>query len=92
MYAQQINSRRGKIKILLDDNYKPVKPVNNFLKSMLNRGKSPNTITTYCYHLKLFFEFLQNIGITYDDVYADESSEKGPMDYFSDFIIYLCQS
>lgn len=89
MYAQQINSRRGKIKILLDDNYKPVKPVNNFLKSMLNRGKSPNTITAYCYHLKIFFEFLQAIGITYDDVFADESSEKGPMDYFSDFIIYL---
>ena len=89
MNAKQINTKRGKVKILLDDDYKPVKPVNNFLKSMLNRGKSPNTITTYCFHLKLFFEYLQVIGINYDDVFGYDDSEKGPMDYFSDFIMYL---
>ena len=45
--------------ILLDSQYKMVIPVMEFIKYLDNTGKAPNTIKTYCYHLKLFYEFIE---------------------------------
>jgi len=45
--------------ILLDDNGKLVIPVVKFLKYLDNTEKSPNTLRTYCYALKSYFEFLK---------------------------------
>jgi site-specific recombinase XerD len=42
----------------LDDNYVPVQPIQQFLRYFNNIERSPNTIRTYAYHLKLFWEFL----------------------------------
>ena len=90
MYTQKINTARGSILLLMDDDYRIVKPVKAYFKFLYNKGKSPNTIITYCYHLKLYFEYLQEIGITYDQIFSDDLPDsKGPLDYFADFIMYL---
>jgi integrase/recombinase XerD len=54
--------------VLMDDKNKPVIPVIKFLKYLDNTGKKENTLKSYCYHLKLYFEFLQQVEIEYRSV------------------------
>ncbi|NJL09233.1 MAG: tyrosine-type recombinase/integrase [Calothrix sp. SM1_7_51] len=46
--------------MVLDDNYLPVEPIQKYLHYLDNVGRSPNTIQTYAYNLKLFWEFLRS--------------------------------
>ena len=43
-------------------------PVMEFIKYLDNTGKAPNTIKTYCYHLKLFYEFIERKNIKLNQV------------------------
>lgn len=54
--------------MLLDDNGIPIIPVAKYLKYLDNGEKSPNTQKTYCYALKLYFEYLNEIDIDYRKV------------------------
>lgn len=45
--------------IVLDDNYLPIKPIFQFIRYLDNVDKSPFTVRSYAYHLKLFWEFLE---------------------------------
>lgn len=54
--------------MLLDGTGKPVIPVMQYLKFLDTGGKSGNTQKTYCYSLKLYFEFLQENKKEYIDV------------------------
>lgn len=45
--------------ILLNNEGDPVEPVLKYLKFKDNTGAARNTLRTYCYHLKLFFEYLE---------------------------------
>jgi integrase/recombinase XerD len=47
--------------ILLDDEFRVVDIVMKYIKFLDSTGKSPNTIKTYCYHLKLYFEYIKQI-------------------------------
>lgn len=58
--------------LLLDEQYEVINPVMRFIKYLDNTHKSPNTIKTYCYHLKLFYEFMHQIGIELKDVKFEE--------------------
>ncbi|EBN8864185.1 MULTISPECIES: tyrosine-type recombinase/integrase [Bacteria] len=58
--------------ILLDKNFEVVEPVKRFIKYLDNTGKAPNTIKTYSYHLKLFYEFMGQRGIELDDLKFEE--------------------
>lgn len=58
--------------ILVDKNYDPVEPVLRYLKFKDNSGAARNTLRTYCYQLKLFFEFLEQENLDYHDVGLDE--------------------
>ncbi|AQL55986.1 integrase [Abyssicoccus albus] len=60
--------------ILLDRNFEVVEPVKRYIKYLDNTGKSPNTIKTYCYHLKLFYEFMSQRGIGLEDLKFEEMS------------------
>ncbi|WP_253198330.1 transposase [Clostridium gasigenes] len=51
------NSRRY---LLVDANGIPVMPVAKYLKPIDNSEKSYNTQKTYCYSLKLYFEYMKN--------------------------------
>lgn len=54
--------------LLVDDNGLPILPVAKYLKYIDNSEKSFNTQKTYCYSLKLYFQYLQEIGVDYRNV------------------------
>ncbi len=54
--------------LLVDDTGLPIIPVAKYLKYIDNNEKSFNTQKTYCYSLKLYFEYLQEIGVDYRNV------------------------
>src|SRR2546429_142963 len=54
--------------IVLGDDYLPVKPILVFLKFKDDLGHSPNTIRTSAHHLKLYWEFLRDVGIGWKEV------------------------
>lgn len=54
--------------MLLNDNGIPVISVVKYLKYLDNKEKSPNTQKTYCYALKLYFEYLNEISVDYRNV------------------------
>lgn len=54
--------------LLVDDNGLPIIPVAKYLKYIDNSEKSFNTQKTYCYALKLYFEYLQEIDVDYRNV------------------------
>lgn len=54
--------------LLVDDNGLPIMPVARYLKYIDNSEKSFNTQKTYCYSLKLYFEYLKEIDVNYRNV------------------------
>lgn len=87
MKVQDINTIRGVRYILLDNEYKPIDSVKRYLKFLDNTGKSPYTLKNYAYHLKAYFEYLNIIDISYDELNTEEG--KGALELFSDFIAWL---
>ena len=66
MKVQEVKLEDDKRRYLLvDDNGLPVIPVARYLKYIDNTGKSFNTQKTYCYSLKLYFEYLKQIKEVY---------------------------
>jgi integrase/recombinase XerD len=65
--GQLPNSNRP-IWLVLDDRYQPVEPIMDYLTYLNNLEKSPNTVRTYAYNLKLYWEFLQHKQIDWQDV------------------------
>jgi site-specific recombinase XerD len=61
----------GRTWIVLDDDHLPVVPVNRFLTFLRLSDKSPNTIKNYACHCKLFWEFLKDENIAWDEVTLD---------------------
>ncbi|GAA0774369.1 tyrosine-type recombinase/integrase [Clostridium subterminale] len=54
--------------LLVGDNGLPIIPVAKYLKYIDISGKSFNTQKTYCYSLKLYFEYLREIDVDYKNV------------------------
>lgn len=89
MKVINITTKNGtKLITLADDNRQKVTEVEMFLKFLYKTGHSPNTIITYCYSLKAFYEFLELKDMNYDDV-VQQSDNYGPIDFFQEFIMYL---
>ena len=57
--------------MLLDKQGIPILPVAKYLKYVDNRGRSHNTLKTYCYALKLYFEYLEEIDKDYKTITFD---------------------
>nr|WP_234465817.1 MULTISPECIES: tyrosine-type recombinase/integrase [unclassified Bacillus (in: firmicutes)] len=57
---------------MLNKEYQLVEPVMRFVKYLDNTGKSPNTIKTYCYHLKLYYEFMDQREISLNETSFEE--------------------
>lgn len=66
--------------ILIGDNYLPINPVNEYLRYLESIEKSPNTIQSYAYHLKLFWEFLRDSHLDWREVGESQ---------LADFILWL---
>lgn len=54
--------------LVLDNNHLPVKPITEFIRYLNNVDKSPCTIRSYAYHLKLFWEFLNEKEINWIEI------------------------
>lgn len=87
MKVQEIDTSRGVRYILLDNEYKPIDAVKRYLKFLDNTDKSPNTLKNYAHHLKIYFEYLNIIDISYDELNTQRG--KGSLELFSDFIAWL---
>lgn len=46
--------------LVLDSNHLPIKPITEFIRYLNNVDKSPFTVRSYAYHLKLYWEFLDS--------------------------------
>ena len=44
--------------LVLDNKHLPIKPITEFIRYLNNVDKSPFTVRSYAYHLKLYWEFL----------------------------------
>jgi integrase/recombinase XerD len=61
--------------IVLGDDFLPIQPVNEFLKYLENIERSPNTIRSYAYHLRLYWEFLQSRQIEWTAISVVELAD-----------------
>lgn len=67
--VQEVRLEGNQRRYLLVDNGLPVISVAKYLKYIDNSEKSFNTQKTYCYSLKLYFEYLQVIDVDYRKCY-----------------------
>lgn len=58
--------------VIVNDRGEIVTPVLKFIKYRDNVGGARNTLKAYTYHLKLYFEFLEQSNINYLDINIDE--------------------
>lgn len=76
MKVEMILTNNGKTRyVLLNNEGVFVEPVNKFLKFKDNSGSARETLRAYCYHLKFYFEFLEQKNLDYPDVGIDEMAE-----------------
>lgn len=54
--------------ILIGGDYLPIQPVNEYLHYLESLEKSPNTVQSYAYHLKLFWEFLRDYSLDWQEI------------------------
>lgn len=90
MKVQPVDTPGGERYLLLDDEYEVVSEVHEFLKHCDNIGSSETSQRTYCYHLKLYYDYLNIIGLKYDEIFDKTKTDgKGPVKILSDFIAWL---
>jgi len=76
MQVATVITSEGKTRyMLLDSNMEPIQPVNQYIKFKDNSGSARNTLRSYCHHLKLYFEFLEQKRLNYRDVNIDDMAE-----------------
>jgi len=54
--------------MVIDDNYIPITPIQQYLGYLDNTGKSPNTVRSYAYHLMLYWEYLNDKSLEWNKV------------------------
>ncbi|WP_410976533.1 tyrosine-type recombinase/integrase [Bacillus pacificus] len=67
-----VDSKPYPLYLLLNREYEVIEPVLKFIKYLDHTGKSPNTIKTYCYHLKLLYEYMEQRNISLNELRFEE--------------------
>ncbi|MDO0825380.1 site-specific integrase [Desulfosporosinus nitroreducens] len=76
MKVEEIITKGNKRRyILLDSQDEPIEPVIYFLRFKDNNNSARSTLRTYCYHLKLYFEFLEQKRLDYRNVSLENLAE-----------------
>ena len=76
MRVVSLVTKENKTRYMLMNSYnEPVQPVLQYLKFKDNSGAARNTLRSFCFHLKLFFEFLEQIQRDYREIGLDEMAE-----------------
>lgn len=87
MKVQPIDTYKGERYILLDDDYEVINEVKRYLLFLDARNKSPNTLKNYAHHLKLFYEYMNNMGLDIKEIASNP--DIGPIEILSNFMLYL---
>lgn len=61
--------------MVLGDDYLPIEPIQKYLYYLDSLERSPNTISTYAYNLKLYWEFLQDKRLNWREINLETLSE-----------------
>ncbi|MBU5310407.1 site-specific integrase [Tissierella carlieri] len=75
MKVQEVILQENKKGYMLLDDGLPVIPVVKYIKYLDNTEKSSNTQKTYCYSLKLYFEFLKEVEKDYREININDLSD-----------------
>ena len=76
MKVEEIITSNNKVRYMLVNNLgDSVEPVLKFIRYKDNAGKARNTLRSYCFGLKLFFEFLEQKDMDFRKVGIDEMAE-----------------
>lgn len=81
MKTQRVRFPDGKTSwVVLDDNYQPIQPITQYIRYLQNLERSPNTVSSYASHMKLYWEFLQDSCLDWTHVNLEK---------LADFILWL---
>ncbi len=73
MEVVKIKTEDGKERYFVaDDNGLPIEPILKFIRFKDNTNFARNTLRMYCQHLKLYFEYLQQIELDFQKVTIDD--------------------
>lgn len=73
MRVETVKTEKGLTRYLLVDALgAPIEPVLHFLRFKDNCGRARNTMKAYCSHLKFYFEYLETLNMTFEEVGIDE--------------------
>lgn len=72
--------------LLLDSEFNVIQSVKKYLKFLDNSGKEENTMKNYAYHLKTYFEYLEEIGLAFDEI---SSQGNNPIEILGNFASWL---
>ena len=76
LQVEKLITSSNKIRYMLVDKAgEPIEPVLRYIKFKDNSNSARNTLRAYCYHLRLFFEFLEQKGIDYRNCGIDDIAE-----------------
>jgi len=56
---------------VLGDDYLPIEPIHQFIIYLENLDRSPYTIRSYAYHLKLFWQYLEKLNVSWKAIKLD---------------------
>ncbi|AFZ11577.1 integrase family protein [Crinalium epipsammum PCC 9333] len=60
---------------VLDDNYFPIRPIEQFISYLESIERSPNTVRSYVHHLKLYWEYLADTSRDWTQVGLSELAD-----------------
>ena len=89
MKVQEVNTPKGVRYIVLDNDYKVIEPIKEYLKFLDNLDKAQNTLKNYAQNLKIFYEFLDEENLVLEDIVLKDETHKGPLQTLSNFIVWL---
>ncbi|GAA0504345.1 tyrosine-type recombinase/integrase [Salinibacillus aidingensis] len=72
--------------LLLDNEFNVIEPIKRYLKFLDNTDKAENTLKNYAYHLKAYFEYLYEIGLSYNEI---SSEGNNPIEILGNFASWL---
>lgn len=73
MRVESLITGEGKERyMMVNDKSDPVETVLKYIRYKDNTGAARNTLRSYCQHLKLFFEFLEQEILDYKEIGIDE--------------------
>lgn len=73
MEVVKVKTEDGKERYFVaDDDGLPIKPILKFIRFKDNTNYARNTLRMYCQHLKLYFEYLQERKLDFQDVNIDD--------------------